>query len=292
MTEVPNGPAEIFGHAVENKSAEAQSDREEYRCPYLGERCWKQSRSLDVPFGICSVWYQNEITATCPTRFLDKQRIFEDVADLYFGSFDNLLLFSEIGTRAEAESGNSVTYTFDYVIVKHRPLSAEIVDFVIVEFQTVDTTNTGGLVDAFRAYQSGHNTLTERWNFGMNWKNVWKRCFTQILQKGLVMEKWGHKIFWVAQPTSYRRLADGYGLYGLEYDAADSTGFLLYEHEKSGEDYLLKLARKTSASADELFRAFQESTPIPQKSFFLERLSEKVSAKEMRLELGLQHGEE
>lgn len=291
MASVPNGPAEIFGHAVENTSDEARADRQVYRCPYLGETCWKQSRHLDVPFGICSVWYQNKITATCPSRLLENQQAFEDIARLYFGDLNNLLIFSEIGTRAKTANGNTATYTFDYVIVKHRPLSAEIVDFVVVEFQTVDTTNTGGLVDAFRAHQAGQDTREKRWTFGMNWKNVWKRCFMQILQKGLVLEKWGHKIFWVAQPTSYRRLEDGYGLHDLDYDATESTCFLLYEHEKKGEDYQLKLTHTISAHADDLFRAFQESTPIPEKTSFMERLSERVSAEEMWFELGLRPGE-
>lgn len=98
-----------------------------------------------------------------------------------------------------------MAYTFDYVIAKHAPLSTKIEDFVVVEFQTVDTTNTGKLVDAFKDFRAGKAIHRDSHQFGMNWKNVWKRCFTQILQKGIVLEKWGHKIFWIAQPASYRR---------------------------------------------------------------------------------------
>ena len=289
MAQAPNGPAEIFGYALHDSSEEARAHREAHLCPFTEKTCWKQSRELDVPFGICTVRYQDELTATCPSRFLENKRVFRDIAQLHFASADNLMEYSEVQTQARPPSGSRVIYTFDYVLVKHRPLSAEIEDFVVVEFQTVDTTNTGGLVDAFAAFQQGTQIQNRRWKFGMNWTNVWKRCFTQILQKGLVLERWGHKIFWVAQPSSYRRLKDGYGLGNLGYSPSDSTVFMLYEQTEVDQEYRLSLAEKASATADGLFRAFQEATPIPGKSDFMENLAERVaesSTSELHLRLG------
>ena len=291
MAPAPNGPAEIFGYAIHDTSEEAKAHREAHLCPFTGSMCWKQSRELDVPFGICTVRYQDELTATCPSRLLEDKRVFKDIAQLHFGSLDNLMVFSEVGARALAQSGSYVTYTFDYVLVKHYPLSAEIEDFVVVEFQTVDTTNTGGLVDAFTAFQQGTQIQNRKWKFGMNWKNVWKRCFTQILQKGLVLERWGHKIFWVAQPSSYRRLKAGYGLGDLSYDPSDSTVFMLYEQTEVDRGYRLRLVEKTSATADGLFRAFQEATPIPTRSSFMKSLEERVaesSTSELHLRLEME----
>ena len=57
----------------------------------------------------------------------------QNIAHRYFGGSHDLLLFKEVA------SGDSVLGKFDYVMVRHRPISDVIDDFVVIEFQTVDT---------------------------------------------------------------------------------------------------------------------------------------------------------
>jgi hypothetical protein len=102
-----NRPAEVFGYPIENRGAEAQSVRDRYECPFVGDQCIKKSRLVTYPMGVCSVSVGDAIVAICPRRLLQGQIVFRDIALDYFGSTDNLLLFSEIGLRGVG--------TFDYV---------------------------------------------------------------------------------------------------------------------------------------------------------------------------------
>ena len=40
------------------------------KCPFTGEKCTKESRLLNIPFGVCSVWYGGTPRIICPNRFL------------------------------------------------------------------------------------------------------------------------------------------------------------------------------------------------------------------------------
>lgn len=84
MASSPKHPAEIFGYPVESTTDEAAHVREQHWCPFLDEKCWKQSRNLDMPFGVCSVRYMGKVMATCPSRFLQQRRVFQDIAQLHF----------------------------------------------------------------------------------------------------------------------------------------------------------------------------------------------------------------
>jgi restriction endonuclease NotI len=281
-------PAEVFGYAIENNSPEAQRDRQRHWCPFVGKQCSKKSRDIDYPFGVCSVRYGGETVAICPVRFRQSETALTRVADHYFGTRHDLIAFSEVSIRARVKSGRTVQYTFDYVLVKHKPLSTEIEDFVVVEFQTVDTTSTGKLRIALEEFVTGESIQDRSYGFGLNWANVWKRCFTQILRKGTIVENWGHKIYWVAQEPAYRHLVDGYGLYDLSYDPVHATVFTVYDLEQGSDGYTLAESRIESSTIEGLFDAFRNNTPIPPKAAFIQSLEDRVRDEQsgkMRLKL-------
>jgi hypothetical protein len=167
-----NQPAEVFGHGLHDTSDDAQHHRQAHWCPFLDARCTKKSRNIDYPFGVCSVRYGQSTVAICPNRFCQDDQVLRDIAMRRFGSDQNVLSFAEVATRARARSGRSVRYSFDYVLVKHRPLHSQIEDFAVVEFQTVDTTSTGQLGKAFTAIMAGEDIADRTYGFGMNWANV------------------------------------------------------------------------------------------------------------------------
>jgi len=45
--------------------------------------------------------------------------------------------------------------SFDYVMIRHRPLSSEIKEFIAIEFQIGQTTGAGALVQAFKDFSRG-----------------------------------------------------------------------------------------------------------------------------------------
>ncbi len=271
-------PAEVFGYPIGARSAKAKAARRRYWCPFANEKCNKQSRLVQYPMGVCSVQYGNQVIALSPRRFLQDNTVFKDIADHHFKTRDNLLLFSEVGL---AGTGN-----FDFVMVKHKPLSSDIEDFVIIEFQTGQTTSTGKLVQALKDCLGGKDIKGKSYAFGLNMADIWKRSFTQILNKGIVLEKWGHKIYWVVQEPVYQNLLDRYNLKGMVYNEDHTTVFAIYDlREKRGE-YELFQTRIESSTIDSLFEAFRKNPNIPSKDAFVHKLKTKVKA-EMKLKLKL-----
>ncbi|NVL89412.1 MAG: hypothetical protein HWN69_00255 [Desulfobacterales bacterium] len=272
-------PAEVFGYPIRARSAKAKAARKRYWCPFANEKCNKQSRLVKYPMGVCSVQYGNQVIALSPRRFLQNNTVFKDIADHYFKTRDNLLLFSEVGL---AGTGN-----FDFVMVKHKPLSSDIEDFVIIEFQTGQTTSTGKLVQALKDCLGGKDIKGKSYAFGLNMADIWKRSFTQILNKGIVLEKWGHKIYWVVQEPVYQNLLDRYNLNGMRYNKEHSTVFAIYDLRDKREKYELYRRRIESSTIDNLFKAFRNNPNIPSKDAFVAKLKTKLRAK-MELELRLQ----
>jgi hypothetical protein len=136
-----NRPAEIFGYPTGNHSIEAKNVRERHWCPFVNKACNKRSRLIDIPFGVCSVELRGKIHAICPRRFEEQgtiegiSRVLEDITLHYFGDSSNVIPFSEVRLPNVG--------TIDYVLVRHKPLRAEVEDFVSMEFQTDSTTGTG-----------------------------------------------------------------------------------------------------------------------------------------------------
>jgi len=274
---MPKFPVEIYGHHWQAKNAAAQRDRQQYRCPFMKERCDKKSRLVRTPFGVCSAEVGGEAIALCPNRFLEGERVFNEIAEHHFHTTTNLLRFNEVGLKRVGR--------FDYVLVRHKPVSDQIEDFVMVEFQGGQTTSTGKLVQGFKDFLKGVPVGERNYGFEINKADIWKRTFTQILNKGNVLEHWGHRIYWVVQERIFQDLVSRYNLQGLGYSPKHSTVFALYDLVPDGKAYRLTHKRFVSASVDDLFRAFRTNPNIPSKQDFMDRLSAKISA---QLKLGLQ----
>jgi hypothetical protein len=263
-------PAEVFGDSIQLLHPVIKKGKKKYWCPYIDEKCNKQSRLLNYPMGVCSVKYNNEIIALCPRRFLQNKTVFKDIADNYFKTRNDLIIFSEVGLPN--------TGTFDFVMVKHKPLSSEIEDFVIIEFQTGQTTGTGQLVQGLKDFVKGEDIRNRSYSFGLNYADIWKRTFTQILNKGIVLENWGHKIFWIIQDAVYRDFTNRYNLNGMSYNAKHTTAFSIYDLIENGDEYELSQTRMESSTIDDLFRAFRNNPNIPSKNDFIKKLNNKLQA--------------
>jgi hypothetical protein len=229
--------------------------------------------------GVCSVRYADDIIALCPRRFLQENTVFKNIADHYFKTRNDLVVFSEISL--------SQTGTFDYVMVKHKPFSSDIEDFVVIEFQTGQTTGTGNLVQALKDFVKGEDVEGKSYRFGLNLADIWKRSFTQILNKGIVLENWGHKIYWVVQEPVYRDFVNRYNLDHMTYDDEHTTVFLICDMKEDADKYELFQTKIESSTISDLFKAFRNNPNIPSKDTFINRLEIKLKAKmALKLELG------
>jgi Restriction endonuclease NotI len=188
-------PSESFGYPFSNETKKAADTRSKHWCPFVDKVCYKQSRLIRYPFGVCSAHVNNDEVALCPRRFLDGHAVFTDIAQHHFKTINDILVFPEIRLK---DIGS-----FDFVMLKHKPMSFEIEDFVAIEFQTGQTTGTGKLVEGLKDYLARKSVSEKSYGFGLNLADVWKRSFTQILNKGVIMENWGKKIYWVVQEPVY-----------------------------------------------------------------------------------------
>ena len=261
-------PSEMFGYPHSNKTGEATDARRKHWCPFVDKVCYKQSRLIKYPFGVCSAHVNGNEIALCPRRFLEDHTVFTDIALHHFKTVHDILVFREIGLENVG--------SFDFVMVKHKPMTLEVDDFIAIEFQTGQTTGTGKLVQGLKDYVNGIDVSQKTYGFGLNLYDVWKRTFTQILNKGVIMENWGKKIFWVVQEPVYKNFETRYNLQNLEYHLEHSTVFALYDLNGSGETFNLLASRKTSASMDQLFGAFRNNPNIPSITTFHDSLKRKI----------------
>lgn len=272
-------PAEVFGLPISAKGAKAQRARDNYYCPFRDAECNKQTRLADHPMAVCSVQYGDDVVALCPNRFLQDDVVFKDIADHYFQSRNNLLVFPEVGLSGV---GN-----FDFVMVKHKAFSSDIEDFVVIELQTAQTTSTGKLVQALKDFLEGEEVKGKNYGFGLNLADIWKRSFTQILNKGMVTEAWGHKIYWVVQELVYRDFVSRYGLHAMGYDDGEHTVFWIYDLVRRRGRYAMIHTREESSTMDALFKAYRENRDIPSKDEFLDKIQSKIARKvQLDLKLG------
>ena len=270
MSKLNANPNEVFGFPIENKTKEVLQNNKKYFCRFLNKKCDKQSRTIPYPMGVCSVNHSHNKPIICPHRFLENSLVFRDVAKNAFGSVNNVLLFSEVKL--------SNVGSFDFVLVKHKPISSKIENFCIVEFQSDSTTGTGKLVDVLKDFMNGENVSNNKYAFGLNTYNTIKLSYIQMLIKGQVMEKWDKQIYWIMQKYVFDNMVNRFKLMEMDFDKTNKTKFLIYDLFKNDDFYNLKLVEKKSSTISNLLKAFTHQ-PTPSLDDFLKILENKINLK-------------
>lgn len=270
MSKTKANPNEIFSFPVEKQTKQAVQDNKKHFCRFLNAQCDKQSRIIPYPMGVCSVNHGNHKPIICPHRFLEDNLVFHDVAQNAFGSVNDVLLFSEVKL-------NNVG-SFDFVLVKHKPISSKIDDFCIVEFQSDSTTGTGKLVDALKDFVSGDNVLEKSYAFGLNTYNTIKLSYIQMLIKGQVMEKWNKQIYWILQKYVFDNMVNRFKLKEMDFDETDKTKFFIYDIFENKDFYNLRLIERKSSTVSNLLKAFTDQ-PTPSLDDFMKILESKIKLK-------------
>lgn len=268
---MPGRPVEIFGHPIDDSSDLAQRDKRLHWCPFTNQECVKRSRLLDFPMGVCSVSIEgsSEI-AICPQRFRVTGGPLWDIALAHFGSLENLVLLTE------ARLGN--VGSLDFVIVRHRPLSFDVEDFAIVEVQADQTTGTGALVQAVQDFMGDKDIGNQNYRFGLNTYDTLKRAFTQILNKGVIVENWGRRIYWVFQQHTFTNLTRRYSLGPLPHYPEHSTVFAVYALRAGN----LHNTGFHSATMDMLFHALRRPVHLLSEDKFKAYLTAKLQTGQAR----------
>lgn len=189
---------ELFGYDPLCQTKTARDARSEHFCRFIDAPCQKLL-SDSTRSGVCSLSsHKHGNVICCPHRlFSDQRKIFQDVANVAFGPHQRLsfidaekpnhlcgdvVLIKEIPIPGRMAS----SYTFvDWVMAKMNG-AGEIVSFVPLELQTIDTTGN------YRAERDGYLTESPSGKpstAGFNWENVNKRLIPQLLLKGAALQK-------------------------------------------------------------------------------------------------------
>jgi hypothetical protein len=184
---------EFFGHH-RNANVNWAEVVANQQCPYLERKCLKNRKSEpDIAIGTCTVDYGTPSLpiVICPHRFRERQKVFLDCIPLMtlHQPGNDLLVTWEVNIP-----GGSV----DYFVVSRR--AGRIVDFVGLEFQTLDTTGTVWperqlfLQERGIAVQDGSDKP-----FGMNWKMTAKTILVQVHHKIATFEHLGKHLVLAVQ---------------------------------------------------------------------------------------------
>jgi hypothetical protein len=157
------------------------------QCPFIDARCVKQRKSdSGQTIGTCIAGYQGVPLIICPKRFLQGHQIFLDCIR-FLPRNGRYFVVPEV-----AVPGGSV----DYFLVAQSE-TGDILDYVGIEIQSLDTTATGGLWEA--RVDAVKDTLKDNYNFGINWKMSAKTILIQMAHKAPTFEALGKKLVLVIQ---------------------------------------------------------------------------------------------
>ncbi|MDQ3236295.1 MAG: hypothetical protein M3Q54_02010 [Actinomycetota bacterium] len=188
MVNFDKQPVEFYGEAVADKTARSvRSLMESERCPFLDKRCVKQRKSDPTQtIGSCTVGYQGGPLIICPHRFLERHQIFLDCVPLLAPNL-RYLIVPEV-----AMPGGSV----DYFVVAVDD-SNEVLDYVGLEIQSLDTTGSGGIWKARQDLLRGE--LKPSYPYGINWRMSAKTILVQMHHKAAAFEALGKRLILVVQ---------------------------------------------------------------------------------------------
>ncbi len=263
--------AEVFGYPIEHyriipvlmKNIEKRG----FISPFTKKKNRKLTRLLKIPMGIDSVYWHGVPVIIDPDRFLQDEIIFKDVAQKFWGSHENVIKLPEVKLKGIG--------SFDFVLVKHKRLSYEIEDFIILEIQSDSTTGTGALVKNLNdLYTKGFSGLEKSYPFGMNTYNTIKLSFVQMLIKGMVTEKWNKNVCWIMQDFIFKNMVNRFDLANHNFNKEKHIHYFIYDMLRKDEKdiFRLSLSKIRSYNVLELKRAFDSDRSLPEVGHFIEIL--------------------
>lgn len=242
---------ELFGHSTKVANEYWPAIVRNQQCPFLGRTCYKVRKSQpDISIGTCTVLYgkaENPIVI-CPTRLIDKRKIFADCL--------HLLTTHEPGNELHILPEVSIPGgNVDYFLVSVR--SGKVKDFVGIELQTLDTTGTvwperQRLLKELEITPEVDADNLKR-SFGMNWKMTAKTILVQMHHKVNTFEHINKKLVLIVQDQLLNYMTKEFNFSHLSNPArvGDSMQFHAYAiSEQQSSEYAISLESRLSTDAE------------------------------------------
>lgn len=172
---------ELFGKYTRQQQSKEywQNIVEGQQCPFYGAKCYKIRKSEpEISIGTCTVRFGKKAqnVLICPKRLIEREQIFVDAI--------HLLGHHEPGNELHVLPETSIPGgSVDYFLVSTR--DRQVVDFVGIELQTLDTTGTVWPERQRLLHELGliEQPAPNNKSFGMNWKMTAKTILVQLHHK-------------------------------------------------------------------------------------------------------------
>jgi hypothetical protein len=231
-----NTPLEFYGYNILSRQ-DWQRVLTVQECPFLQRKCIKQRKSdSQQSIGACIVRYQKQPLIICPHRFLERQQIFIDAIALLNTQPGNFSIVAELEMP-----GGSV----DYFLVAQQ--ESEVIDFLGLEIQSLDTTGSGGIWEARNDLFA--NNLQSKYKYGINWKMSAKTILIQMYHKAESFEALGKKLILVLQKQFFDYISKEFST-GHFHSARneDSVHFHIYDCIELNHQLCLRLVERYSTN--------------------------------------------
>lgn len=279
---------EYFGFPALSQSATAVEHRANRECPFLGKVCEKRvgmgPAGEGVPSGVCTIKPKTSAPVICcPIRlYANGYRVLRNAATQAFGAEPGLVSGREArrwainnsepciavfghkwgGELRVPKKGESGNYSVDWILAL-LDARGELVEFVAIEVQTIDTT--GNYKNGIAALDLTPPSVVST-TAGLNWENVNKRILPQLIYKGQLLQredKCKQGLYFIC-PTAvldriYTRLGGVDQLSDVPPQPASIT-FLPYDLDErtslEDDSYRLELGKLKGTAISEIQEAF------------------------------------
>jgi hypothetical protein len=193
--------SEVFGHDVNDHSAEGKRDRERMWCPFRGSKCTKGGK--ERPLGICSFGDESAATSVCPVRFLERDRIIVDAGRIAFGSGKKIVALPEMRLLRVPDTDKRIGKIDFLIAVLDR--NGKPSDFAALEVQAVYIS--GKSVRPFFNEFLRTGVLPEGAKARPDYRSsAQKRLMPQLSLKVPVFRRWGKRFFVVVDKPFFTAL--------------------------------------------------------------------------------------
>jgi len=238
---------ELFGVNTNDSTVDWDNIVSKQNCPFTNKKCYKVRKSEpDISIGTCTVRYGSENTPIiiCPNRLLQKRKVFMDCL--------HLLQLHQPGNDIHVIPEISVPGgSIDYIVasVKNR----KVVDFVGIEFQTLDTTGTVWpqrqkfLKD--KGFEVAEPDLTK--SYGMNWKMTAKTILIQLHHKVDTFEHLNKHLVLIIQDDFFDYMKSEFSFEGVNNPALIGDSFQFHSYTVNESDgFSLSLKERLSTDSN------------------------------------------
>jgi len=236
---------ELFGISTTKHDADWKTIIKEQKCIFTNKNCYKIRKSdPDTAIGTCTVLYgkENRPTIICPNRLLQNRKVFMDCI--------HLLQLHQPGNDIHVVSEISVPGgSIDYVIASTN--RGKAVDFIGIEFQTLDTTGTVWperqrfLKDqGFRVSEPSSDK-----SYGMNWKMTAKTILVQLHHKVDTFEHLRKHLVLIVQDHFFDYMKKEFNFESVNNPALVGDSLHIHSYSVTGKE-ILSLRLKDRLSTD------------------------------------------